>query len=98
MDSIIEGVIAKIKQRSERGLSKYGVGLDRTDLTVQEWLQHAQDELLDGANYLEKLIRLNGTCRWTQFTSGCNESVDVFYGVIGIAFCPFCGRKIEVAR
>ena len=55
MDSIVQAVIAKFAERSELGQKKYGVTLDRTDLTTQEWIQHAQEELMDAILYLEKL-------------------------------------------
>ena len=29
--------------------------MERDDLSLQEWLQHLQDELLDAAVYVEKL-------------------------------------------
>ena len=34
---------------------RYGVNTDRTDLSTLEWLQHLQEELMDGAVYIEKL-------------------------------------------
>lgn len=40
-DPIVEAVRAKLLERSQRGLAKYGVGLDRTDFTHREWLQLA---------------------------------------------------------
>lgn len=58
MDSVNQAVIKKLRERANRGGKKYGVTMDRTDLTELQWLQHAQDELLDGAVYLEKLIQL----------------------------------------
>lgn len=58
MDSVNQAVITKLRSRARRGANKYGVTMDRTDLTELEWLQHAQSELLDGAVYLEKLIQL----------------------------------------
>ena len=54
-DSIVAAVIAKFAQRSEFGRKKYGTTLDRTDLSTLDWIQHAQDELMDGILYLEKL-------------------------------------------
>lgn len=57
-DSIVESVLSKYKQRSEVGINKYGVTLDRTDLTDLEWLIHAQEEAMDLSLYLEKLIKL----------------------------------------
>jgi len=32
--------------------------MDRNDLTVKEWLQHAQEEAMDFVVYLEKLKHL----------------------------------------
>jgi len=54
-DSIVEAVIKKFQERSELGKKKYGVTLDRTDLKTLDWIQHAQEELMDGILYLEKL-------------------------------------------
>ena len=54
-DSIVESVIKQFKQRSELGKVKYGITLDRTDLTRLEWLNHAQQEAMDMILYLEKL-------------------------------------------
>jgi len=54
-DTIVKAVVEKFLQRSAVGLAKYGVTLDRTDLGVLDWIQHAQEELMDGILYLEKL-------------------------------------------
>jgi len=54
-DSIVQSVIRKFQERSDVGVKKYGVTLDRTDLKVLDWIQHAQEELMDGILYLEKL-------------------------------------------
>lgn len=35
---------------------KYGVTLERTDLNLRDWLQHAYEECLDQANYLKRSI------------------------------------------
>jgi hypothetical protein len=56
-DPIVEAVRAKLLYRSQVGLTKYGVGLDREDLSTLDWLIHAQEESLDLANYLETLIQ-----------------------------------------
>lgn len=56
-DPIVESVREKLLQRSKAGLLKYGVGLDRTDLTRRDWFVHLQEELLDAANYVEVLIQ-----------------------------------------
>ena len=54
-DTIVDSIIKKFKQRSEVGKEKYGTTLDRTDLKPLDWIQHAQEELMDGILYLEKL-------------------------------------------
>lgn len=56
-DSIVEAVRADLLQRSQVGIAKYGVTLDRTDLSLKDWLQHAYEETLDQANYLKRAIR-----------------------------------------
>ena len=38
------------------GLEKYGVTLAREDLSHADWLRHLQEELLDGAGYIEAAI------------------------------------------
>jgi hypothetical protein len=54
-DSIVESVIEQFKQRSEFGIYKYGITLDREDLNALDWLQHLQEELMDATLYIEKL-------------------------------------------
>jgi hypothetical protein len=54
-DSIVESVLIKFKERSEEGIKKYGVTLDRKDLNGLEWLTHLQEELMDATLYIEKL-------------------------------------------
>lgn len=54
-DSIVKNIINKFISRSEIGKKKYGTDLDRKDLSVLEWIQHAQEEHMDAILYLEKL-------------------------------------------
>ena len=56
-DSIVRGIVEAFVSRAEFGRTKYGVTLDRTDLGALDWIQHAQEELMDGILYLEKLKR-----------------------------------------
>lgn len=44
MDPIVALVRADLAGRSKRGLMEYGVGLDRIDLGLKEWLVHAYEE------------------------------------------------------
>ena len=55
IDSILESLIDKYRQRSELGIKKYNTTLDRTDLTLLDWINHAQDEAMDLSLYLEKI-------------------------------------------
>jgi hypothetical protein len=54
-DSIVDKVIKKYQERSKLGQNKYGTTLDRKDLTLLDWINHAQEEAMDLSLYLEKL-------------------------------------------
>ena len=58
LDSVVKGVINKFVQRANVGKKKYGTDLDRQDLSVSNWITHAQEELMDAILYLEKLHSL----------------------------------------
>lgn len=61
-DSIVQSVINEHIKRAEMGRKKYNTTLDRTDLSVIDYLQHAKEEAMDLALYLEKVIQmLKGT-------------------------------------
>ena len=53
-DKIIERVINKIKSRSDVGYKKYGVTLKDDHQSLNVWLTHIQEELMDAVNYIEK--------------------------------------------
>jgi hypothetical protein len=57
IDLTVEAVRCDLKQRSEVGIKKYGVTLDRKDLKLKDWLQHAYEETLDKALYLKRAIK-----------------------------------------
>jgi hypothetical protein len=57
MSKIEDTVCEKLQQRAKFGLTKYGVTLERTDLTELDWLNHAQEEAMDLVNYLEVIIQ-----------------------------------------
>jgi hypothetical protein len=57
MSDIENRVCAKIQERAVLGLQKYGVSLERTDLSELDWLIHLSEELMDGAGYIEVLIK-----------------------------------------
>jgi len=56
MSTIEYKVCTKITQRAKLGKKKYKTTMDRKDLTKLQWLKHAQEEAMDLAVYLEKLI------------------------------------------
>lgn len=49
--SIAASVVDQVLLRDSHGQQKYGISLDRGDLSIQDWLQHMTEELLDGAHY-----------------------------------------------
>ena len=55
VDSVVKAIVEKFLQRSAVGKQKYGTDLDRKDLSPLQWINHAQEELMDGILYLEKL-------------------------------------------
>ncbi len=54
-DSVVQAIVDKFITRAKFGKQKYNTDLDRQDLSVLDWIQHAQDEMHDGILYLEKL-------------------------------------------
>lgn len=57
IDPVVHSVCARLQRRSELGQVKYGKLLTRDDLSRLDWLHHLQQELLDAALYVERLIR-----------------------------------------
>lgn len=55
MDKNVTKVRKKLADRANVGLKKYGVTTERRDLSLLDWLNHLQDELLDAAVYVERL-------------------------------------------
>ena len=55
LDSVVTRVIDSFQKRALVGLEKYGHDLDRKDLSFLDWVQHAQEELMDAVLYLEKM-------------------------------------------
>lgn len=54
-DPIVLGVCQKLLGRSVVGLSKYGTTLEGNKAGMIEWFNHLQEEMLDGANYAQKM-------------------------------------------
>ena len=47
----VSEVTRQLIERDQRGRAKYDTSLDRTDLSLPDWLQHMAEELLDAAGY-----------------------------------------------
>tara|TARA_R110000851_G_scaffold108116_9_gene229043 strand:+ start:12972 stop:13190 length:219 start_codon:yes stop_codon:yes gene_type:complete len=58
MSKIEEKVVEKILNRAEFGKNKYNTTMERTDLSLRQWIIHAQEESMDLAVYLQKLLDL----------------------------------------
>jgi hypothetical protein len=56
-DPIVDQVIAKFQSRSAIGARKYGTTLHANN--KDNYLLHLQEELMDGCNYIEKLMTQN---------------------------------------
>jgi hypothetical protein len=54
-DKIVEHIKNKFDQRSQTGIAKYGTTLDGNELTLIEWINHLQEELMDAILYAQKL-------------------------------------------
>jgi hypothetical protein len=54
-DTVVYRIAHLLRSRSETGIRKYGTTMDRTDLEVKQWIDHAIEESLDHALYLMKL-------------------------------------------
>ena len=56
MSRIEDEVCEKIQQRAEVGLKKYGTTMEREDFSDLDWMIYLQEELMDGAVYLQRMI------------------------------------------
>jgi len=54
-DPIVATVMNRMHTRSKEGIKKYGCTMEREDVTTLEWIDHAIEEQLDAAIYLERL-------------------------------------------
>jgi len=60
MSEVEENVCKKIMSRAEVGKKKYGVTMERDDLSFKEWLVHLSEELMDSLVYIEKVTGMIG--------------------------------------
>jgi len=55
-DSIVDSVIDKFVERATFGKQKYNTDLDRSDLSLEDWLEHSIQEKLDDILYMQKAL------------------------------------------
>ena len=55
LDSIVYTIIDKFTNRAEFGYNKYKTNMDRTDLTIVQWIDHSIEEKMDDIIYMEKI-------------------------------------------
>lgn len=60
-DKIVQQVVDKYQERSDRGYQKYGTTLEENN--KDSYLKHLQEELMDATLYLEKLMSLDQEVR-----------------------------------
>lgn len=58
VDSVVYSIVSQFVDRAKIGKEKYGVTLDRDDLSILDWIQHAQEEHMDAILYLEKIKKV----------------------------------------
>jgi hypothetical protein len=59
-DTIVDSIIDQFVSRARMGKEKYNTDLDREDLNLVEWLDHAIEEHMDAILYLQKIRKTLG--------------------------------------
>ena len=54
-DNNVNEICDEFITRSQHGFTKYGVTTERTDLNLDQWLQHLKEELMDAVVYLHRI-------------------------------------------
>jgi len=93
MSRIEDEVCKKIQARSDVGKTKYGVTMETAPLSRLQWLIHAQEEAMDLAVYLQKLIEMekdneygrrhSKVYRWYQERSRPSYFPSCCYRIVG---------------
>jgi hypothetical protein len=55
LDPNVKSVMNKYESRARVGFEKYKTDTTRSDLSLQDWLTHLQEELMDATIYVERL-------------------------------------------
>ena len=54
-DPVVNRVLSKFVQRSDEGMQRCGVSMADAAKPTHQWIEDAQEELMDAILYLEKL-------------------------------------------
>jgi len=73
-DQIVLSVLAKYVERSNVGLKKYNATMERKDLTLNQWIDHLQEELMDATLYLERIKKEITLLEAKAFNNGYREA------------------------
>jgi hypothetical protein len=57
-DSVVDSIIDKFIDRAIVGKAKYGIDLDRNDLSLEDWLEHSIQEKMDDILYMQKTLKV----------------------------------------
>jgi hypothetical protein len=76
-DQVVLSVMAKYAERSNKGLRKYGTTLDREDLTIYDWLNHLQEELMDATLYLERIRKDISLEKTLSYSEGYRDAMNI---------------------
>jgi len=56
-DPIVRAVVLKFNARSVEGMDRYGQTMAANNKPILEWIEDAQEEMMDAILYLERLKR-----------------------------------------
>lgn len=73
-DQIVLSVLAKYVERSNVGIKKYNATMERKDLTIDQWIEHLQQELMDATLYLERIKKEITLLEAKAFSNGYREA------------------------
>lgn len=73
-DPVTETIRMRFLQRQRVGWTRYGIGLGRADFTMDNWLQHFEEELMDALQYC---VRIRMTIDKTLKVEGPSDPIKV---------------------
>lgn len=83
-------LIAMIRERHAAGLAKYGVTVDRKDLTPEQWLQHSIEERIDDLKYMMRAAQEIAALR--QNRDDWRACAEVLKAALELENCPEGGE------